>query len=90
MFSTGGAVGGGLAAYYTWDTYEPVGKVILNMDKQQQQKLFDSVNKITSKLKLEDVTMLQAAIVGDMLLRNQLLNLVVEHVKNNLNMEFKD
>ncbi len=82
---------GGMAAYaVSRDKFESVGKVIMQMNVQQKQLLFEESMKIIRSFSIQDVMTLQSTITGNMLLRRQLLDRVVDHVHNQLEMKIID
>ena len=87
ILCTGGALGGAVATYATWGKFKSVGEVITSMDKKQKQNLYDTAMMILKKASIEDIVTLNAMVAGDFILKKQLLDSVVDHVKNRLDME---
>ena len=79
-----------MAAYATRGKFKSVGEVIMSMEKQQKQILYDSAVVILKKASIEDITTLNAMLAGDLILKKQLLDRVVDHVKNQLHMELNE
>ena len=79
-----------MAAYASRGKFKSVGEVIMSMEKQQKQILYDSAVVILKKASIKDITRLNAMLAGDLILKKQLLDRVVDHVKNQLHMELNE
>lgn len=87
---SGGALGGAVATYSSWGKFKSVGQVLLDMDKEQKQILYDSSMIILKKASINDMATLNAMLAGDLVLKKQLLDRVVDHVKDQLHMELNE
>ena len=90
VMCSGGALGGAVATYATWGKFKSVGQVIMDMDKGQKQILYDTAMVILKKASIDDIVTLNAMMAGDLVLKKQLLDTVVHHVKNQLHMELNE
>ena len=79
-----------MAAYTARGKFKSVEEVIMSMDKQQKQILYESAIVILKKASIEDIVTLNAMLAGDLILKKQLLDRVVDHVKNQLHMDLNE
>lgn len=86
----GGGLGGTLAYYLTNNSFKPAAQVILDMPKDQQEILYTDAMKVLNKLDYTDLVTLTLLVQGDALIGKQLVGVVMNHLKTNLNMEVLD
>lgn len=86
----GGATGGAAAAYISWGKFEPVSCALQKFTSKQKQELYELSMKIITGLTIEDAVSLNSIVLGDAILRQQILDQVVDHLKSKVQMEILD
>ena len=90
MLITGATVGGMAAAWMAKGKFKPVGVILTNMDKDQQQKLYNHMQAVLGELQFEDVVALNMLIQGDEVLRQNVLKEIQNYVEGTMQLQIVD
>ena len=67
-----------------------MAEILVGMEDKQKQRLYDDTMSLLQSLAIEDMLMLHAVMNGNDVLRKQLLDKVVFHVRDKLHLELCD
>ena len=78
------------AAYMSQGKFKPISAVLYDMDERQKRALYEQAMRIVSNLRFEDVVTLNALVMGNLIIRQQLIDCAVDHLKDHLKMQITD
>lgn len=85
--AVGGAFGGLLGAWMTSGQFKPVPQILMELPPNQQLMLSNDVNNIIQHLDWTDVVQLTSLVMGNAVLKQQVLAAICSFFMNQLNAE---
>lgn len=84
-----GAVAGGIGAAAMCKDFQGVGSILLNMDRQNKEILFDRVKECCTKASISDIGKFND-VINDPDTKMRLLKIITDHVESQLKMDIVD
>ncbi|XP_072241549.1 protein C19orf12 homolog [Leuresthes tenuis] len=85
--AVGGAVGGLLGCWMTSGQFKPLPQIIMELNPQQQRKLYDDLMAILGDVQWTDLVQLTALVMGNVALKQQLTAALLGYITKELQAE---
>ncbi|XP_061577380.1 protein C19orf12 homolog [Cololabis saira] len=85
--AVGGAVGGLLGCWLTSGQFKPLPQIIMELNPEQQNKLYEDLIAIMGDIQWTDVAQLTALVMGNATLKQQLTAALLSYVTKELQAE---
>lgn len=86
FFPTGGALGGGVAAFTCGNKFQPVSQVIATMSQERRERLASKIKHLMNKIEVADVILFAALVSGDCSIRSKVMGELVDYLRHEMSM----
>lgn len=88
--AVGAAIGGLLGYYATKGKFKSAVEIFGEMTEKQQQEIYDKAVHILRQFDATDALNITAAVAGDQLLRQQMINVIREYLQGDMGLHVLD